>query len=332
MVANQDLSRGRKTSGEARREAILDATVGLLAEVGYHGLSMRDLARRVGISHPGVIYHFPSKESLVMAVIKRCEENSNFCIEKLDSMDPFEIFHAFLELSVSLEKTVTIVELDCLLAVEAASPVHVAHKHFVTRFQILNKTLNRVFTHLIAEGIIKADASAEYLANSILAQWYGLQIQWLYDRENVDVCRLLTYTIMRQLDLDNPRTYEMIFSSSFISPDVFEIIQQLANYSIKDLLQKKLLQLNEIFLDRCGLKAIPGPLLQKIIMADELTVKELRYHLDHGAFSIEMLGRLVVKEVFTRTEMDLLVEKGIFPADAVKALTAVLHENRYYGA
>ena len=63
--------RGPYAGGLARRQKILDTTVALLGEVGYYGLSMRDIARRVGISHPGVIYHFPTKEALLAAVIER---------------------------------------------------------------------------------------------------------------------------------------------------------------------------------------------------------------------------------------------------------------------
>lgn len=48
--AHKSGERGPYAGGVARREAILDATVDMIAEVGYHGLSMRDVARRVGIS------------------------------------------------------------------------------------------------------------------------------------------------------------------------------------------------------------------------------------------------------------------------------------------
>ncbi|MGO2586044.1 MAG: TetR/AcrR family transcriptional regulator, partial [Brachybacterium tyrofermentans] len=41
------------TPGQARREAILDGAAALFAERGYHGASLRDISRRVGISHPG---------------------------------------------------------------------------------------------------------------------------------------------------------------------------------------------------------------------------------------------------------------------------------------
>ena len=46
-------ARGPYASRVARRESIMNAAVDVLAEVGYHGMSLRDVARKVGISHPG---------------------------------------------------------------------------------------------------------------------------------------------------------------------------------------------------------------------------------------------------------------------------------------
>ena len=43
MPSSDRRTRGSYASGLARREAILDAAVDLLGEVGYHGMSLRCL-------------------------------------------------------------------------------------------------------------------------------------------------------------------------------------------------------------------------------------------------------------------------------------------------
>ncbi|MEM6989563.1 MAG: TetR/AcrR family transcriptional regulator [Myxococcota bacterium] len=57
------------TAPSTTRQAILDATLDLLAEEGYAGASLRKVAARVGIAQPSLYHHFKTKEDLVEQVI-----------------------------------------------------------------------------------------------------------------------------------------------------------------------------------------------------------------------------------------------------------------------
>jgi AcrR family transcriptional regulator len=50
-----------------REQAILDEAVRFFAEHGFEGQT-RELAKRMGISHPAIYRHFPSKEALIERV------------------------------------------------------------------------------------------------------------------------------------------------------------------------------------------------------------------------------------------------------------------------
>ncbi len=52
----------------------LDASERLLAEWGYAGVSMDDVAKATGVTKAALYYHFPSKHALVLAVAKRAIE------------------------------------------------------------------------------------------------------------------------------------------------------------------------------------------------------------------------------------------------------------------
>ena len=54
-----------------REELILEAAEALLAEKGYHAMSMDEIATRVGIAKGTVYLHFPSKDDLVVALFER---------------------------------------------------------------------------------------------------------------------------------------------------------------------------------------------------------------------------------------------------------------------
>lgn len=59
----------KRLSSTQRRASILAVAKVLFADKGYHGVSVDDIARRLGVS-PAVLYqHFPSKQALYEAVL-----------------------------------------------------------------------------------------------------------------------------------------------------------------------------------------------------------------------------------------------------------------------
>ncbi|WP_296180857.1 TetR/AcrR family transcriptional regulator [uncultured Mobiluncus sp.] len=175
--------RGPYQSGLARREAILDAAVDLLAEVGYHGMSLRDVARHVGISHPGVIYHFPSKEVLLMSVVQRYETQLGFDLDSLEKLDALPVLDTLLEVTSRLNENPMIIEVECMMMVEASSEIHPAHDHYMRRSERLLTLLKRVWSRLQQDGKVSATEDPAHLAEIQAAVYNGIMIHWLYDRE-----------------------------------------------------------------------------------------------------------------------------------------------------
>ncbi len=53
------------------RSALLEAAVEAIAEKGLHGLSLRECARRLGVSHAAPYRHFPDKDHLLAAIAEQ---------------------------------------------------------------------------------------------------------------------------------------------------------------------------------------------------------------------------------------------------------------------
>src|SRR4029453_13425345 len=53
------------------REQLLDAVVGYLAEHGLANVSLRPMARELGVSVNALVHHFGSKDDLIVAALRR---------------------------------------------------------------------------------------------------------------------------------------------------------------------------------------------------------------------------------------------------------------------
>ena len=60
---------GSRVAEPVRREQIIKAAYAVAATKGLDALTVRDIARRAGISHGLVLFHFETKEQLVLALL-----------------------------------------------------------------------------------------------------------------------------------------------------------------------------------------------------------------------------------------------------------------------
>lgn len=65
------LAAARRMSATARREQLLDAAKALVAEHGFHGVSIEAVARAAGITRPIVYRHFDDLSALLDALVER---------------------------------------------------------------------------------------------------------------------------------------------------------------------------------------------------------------------------------------------------------------------
>lgn len=64
----------RSEQKEATREQILEAATELLAKHGYAAFRVAAVAQEAGVSLGGQLHHFPTKDSLVIAVLERLSD------------------------------------------------------------------------------------------------------------------------------------------------------------------------------------------------------------------------------------------------------------------
>ena len=198
--------RARKPRGEyaktgAKRMAILDAALEVFAESGYRSGSLRDVAGKVGMSEAGLLHHFPNKSALLAAVLDRRDQHSLEFVH-FDDEDGAVALRGLVELAVYNASVPGVVELYCVLSAEATAPDHPAHEYFVGRYDQTRANLGHAFETLERDGRLMAGVTPQGAAVATIAMMDGLQVQWLLDRDVIDMAEELKGFLGAFVDVD----------------------------------------------------------------------------------------------------------------------------------
>jgi AcrR family transcriptional regulator len=183
----------RRTQAERtqqRKEQLIREAIRFFGQNGYRGARLADIARAAGVTEPGLLHHFPSKAHLLMEVLA---ERDRIDRERFDpsSHDGAQARLAPLQELAAYNETVPgLVQLFTVLVAESIDGRHPAHEFFRRRYRSLREQNIAVLREAQARGEIRSDMPAEDLAIMLFAMMDGLQVQWLYEPEQVDMARL----------------------------------------------------------------------------------------------------------------------------------------------
>lgn len=170
--------RGPYAKSTARRRQILDAALALYAEAGTRGVSVREIAQRVGMTDAGVLHHFGSREALLTAVLEARDRADAEAYGDVRE-DP----GAALQVIAHNAGTPGLVKLFLDVAAAAAEPGHPAHGYFAERYErYRDGTAAFLKSSAEAPPVPTARATpvdAAWAARMLLAAIDGLQLQWL---------------------------------------------------------------------------------------------------------------------------------------------------------
>lgn len=180
--------RGPYAGTPERRRAILESAFEVFAKVGYRSGSMRDVAQRIGISHTTLLHHFSSKSELLAGVLELRDEYTG---PQLAGSPDLELLRHLIEVVRRNQETPGLTELYCILSAEATDPEHPAHEYFRKRYADLVERLRQGLETMDAAGELRSGVDPLREAQRITALMDGLQVQWLLDRESMDMAAQL---------------------------------------------------------------------------------------------------------------------------------------------
>ncbi|MEU6271711.1 TetR family transcriptional regulator [Streptomyces populi] len=168
-----------RTRSEERRAEIVRAALEVIAERGYRGASLAAVAERVGLTQQGLLHHFPTKEALLVAVLR-----------ERDQWDALPGTGWRADLLVSLVEYNAmrpgIIQTFSALLGESVTEGHPARAFFTRRYTTVRADMAAALRAEYGERL-PSGLTPERAAPLLVAVMDGLQYQWLLDPESVDM-------------------------------------------------------------------------------------------------------------------------------------------------
>ena len=172
--------RGSYAKSSKQRDLIIGTTLDYFGRHGYHGASMREIARQVGLSQAGLLHHFPTKAGLLTAVLESRDLLSGATAPAaVDSArDPLVGMTAVIAENARSRE---LVQMFVVVSAEATDESHPAHDYFRQRSQVVIAMMRAGLEQAVEQGLVEPDLDIERAARQCQALMYGLQVQWLFD-------------------------------------------------------------------------------------------------------------------------------------------------------
>lgn len=179
--------RGSYAKGVAKREEILDVALDVVAREGYRRTTVRVIADAVGLSQPGLLHHFGSKEELFTEVLRKRDQVD---LERYGPADPA----ALVRVMRHNAEVPGLAQLYAQLSADAIDPGHPAHGFFRERYRAFSAAVAGELRARQAAGTFSDEVDPDRIVRVVIAIADGIQSQWLLDSE-VDMAGHIQYAL-----------------------------------------------------------------------------------------------------------------------------------------
>jgi len=188
------VSRSRAARSAAARDRVVRSALQAYASNGYAGSSLAGIAAAAGLTTAGLLHHFPSKEELLIAVLRERDraDGERFHLRGFVGLDALA---ALVKLVEANESTPGLVRTFTVLMGESAAEDHPASQWFRDRYPRRCDNLAAALRAGIERNEIRSDTDCDAVASEIIAMMDGLQVQWVLNPERVDMARLFSHYI-----------------------------------------------------------------------------------------------------------------------------------------
>lgn len=176
--------------GVAKQSELVDVALQVVAERGYNGATIGEVAEAANLSRAGLLHHFRKKEELFAEVLRRRDDLvTDAWLQQRDSpsIEPAEFIASLIRENA---KVPGLVQLFTRLSAEATDPANAAHGFFRDRYEQNKVASSDLLADMKASGKLPPSVDPDRFAVILAALQDGLQIRWLYD-PSIDMAELI---------------------------------------------------------------------------------------------------------------------------------------------
>ena len=150
--------KGQAKQGAERREAIVDAALEVFAQRGYRSGALTEIAEKVDLTPAGILYHFGSKEALLLAVIAERDRRAGEIFAEFPEHAGLASLRDVVRFAELSEREPGLTALHAVLHVESIDAESPTHAYFQER--------SRFTRGLVEQTLRDAQAAARCVRTS----------------------------------------------------------------------------------------------------------------------------------------------------------------------
>lgn len=171
MVIGRPRDKARR---EARLQEIVQIAAELMHERGYSGVSLKRLAKKVGVTEPALYYYFGSKRELLYLIVSHSvNATTNYAERILQSDIPAELKLRHMITKMAME----VLDNLPMFAIYFRDKDHLSAKHRALMVEKERRLMN-VFAVAYREGIKEGKIDSQYPEVDILIMFGA--VSWCY--------------------------------------------------------------------------------------------------------------------------------------------------------
>ncbi|ANJ26210.1 TetR/AcrR family transcriptional regulator [Agromyces aureus] len=192
-------------NGRATKHQIVARAAEAFAQQGFHGASVRGIARAAGVDHSTLLHHFGNKTALLQAVLEW--QDAQHLPDDLSMLTatatPESVADGFVETARRNRAAPGLVQLLSVMTAEAGSPDHPA-REFMARRQVIPRDIMAatIRAQRLAGAVDDDGLTPEQSAAVLISTWEGLQVYDALHPGELDVPDLLGRALRRAFGLD----------------------------------------------------------------------------------------------------------------------------------